>query len=130
MAESGGVFRSFSSVQFSRSIESDSLQPHGMQHARLPCPSLTLISCSNSTHVHRVSDASHPSHPLLPLLLFRSLEREFFIVTLKSSFIKENFQSFKLQCTIFSLLVSPVSSRLYSAITFPEFHTILLLKIF
>ena len=29
----------FSSVQFSRSVVSDSLQPHGLQHARPPCPS-------------------------------------------------------------------------------------------
>ena len=27
---------------------SDSLQPHGLQHARLPCPSPTLRACSNS----------------------------------------------------------------------------------
>ena len=27
--------------QFSRSVVSDSLQPHESQHARLPCPSLT-----------------------------------------------------------------------------------------
>ena len=26
---------------FSRSVMSDSLQPHGLQHARLPCPSPT-----------------------------------------------------------------------------------------
>ena len=31
----------FSSVQFSRSVVSDSLQPHGLQHARPPCPSRT-----------------------------------------------------------------------------------------
>ena len=31
----------FSSVQFSRSVMSDSLQPHELQHARPPCPSLT-----------------------------------------------------------------------------------------
>ena len=30
-----------SSVQFSRSVVSDSLQPHGLQPARLPCPSPT-----------------------------------------------------------------------------------------
>ena len=29
------------SVQFSCSVVSDSLQPHGLQHARLPCPSPT-----------------------------------------------------------------------------------------
>ena len=27
---------------------SDSLQPHGLQHARLPCPSLAPRACSNS----------------------------------------------------------------------------------
>ena len=32
----------FSSVQFSRSVMSDSFQPHESQHARLPCPSPTL----------------------------------------------------------------------------------------
>ena len=30
-----------SSVQFIRSVVSDSLQPHELQHARLPCPSPT-----------------------------------------------------------------------------------------
>jgi len=30
-----------SSLKFSRSVVSDSLRPHGLQHARLPCPSLT-----------------------------------------------------------------------------------------
>ena len=29
------------SVQFSRSVVSESLQPHGLQHNRLPCPSPT-----------------------------------------------------------------------------------------
>ena len=33
---------------FSHSIVSNSLQPHGLQHARLPCPSLSPRVCSNS----------------------------------------------------------------------------------
>ena len=37
-----------SSVQFSRSVVSNSLQPHGLQHARPPCPSPTPGACSNS----------------------------------------------------------------------------------
>ena len=37
-----------SSVQFSHSVTSDSLQPHGLQHARLPCSSPTPGACSNS----------------------------------------------------------------------------------
>ena len=51
------------SVQFSHSVVSDSLRTHGLQHARLPCPSPTPRDYSN--HVHRVSDAIQPSHPLL-----------------------------------------------------------------
>ena len=52
----------FSSVQFSRSVVSDSLRPYESQHARLPClsptPEFTQI------HVHRVSESIQPSHPL------------------------------------------------------------------
>ena len=33
---------------FSHSVMSDSLRPHGLQHARLPCPSPTPRACSNS----------------------------------------------------------------------------------
>ena len=36
------------SVQFSCSVVSNSLRPHGLQHARLPCPSPTPRACSNS----------------------------------------------------------------------------------
>ena len=35
-------------IQFSHSVVSDSWQPHGLQHARIPCPSLTPGACSNS----------------------------------------------------------------------------------
>ena len=38
----------FISVQFSRSVMSDSLRPHGLQHAMLPCPSPTPGAYSNS----------------------------------------------------------------------------------
>ena len=45
-----------SSVQFSRSVVSDSLRPHELQHARPPCPSPTprvhLNSCSSSRWHH------------------------------------------------------------------------------
>ena len=40
----------------------NSLQPHGLQHPRLHCPSPTPGACS--THVRRVGDANHPFHPL------------------------------------------------------------------
>ena len=49
---SRGVFqvREAVSVQFSRSVVSDSLRPHGLQHARPPCPSPT--PGVTQTHVH------------------------------------------------------------------------------
>ena len=40
--------RYLSSVQFSRSVMFGSLQTHGLQHTRLPCPSPTPRPCSNS----------------------------------------------------------------------------------
>ena len=42
------VPRIASSVKFSRSVVSDSLWPHGLQHAKLPYPSPTPRACSNS----------------------------------------------------------------------------------
>ena len=36
------------SVQFSRPVVSDSLWPHGLQPARLPCPLPIPVACSNS----------------------------------------------------------------------------------
>ena len=36
------------SAHFSHSVMSDSLRPHGLQHARLPCPLPTLGAYSNS----------------------------------------------------------------------------------
>ena len=45
----GNVKECSSSVQFSNSVVSNSLQPHGLQHAMLPCPSPTPRA-----HVYRV----------------------------------------------------------------------------
>ena len=44
--------------QFSHSVISDSLRPHGRQHARLPCPSPIPGACSNS---HPSSRSGHPT---------------------------------------------------------------------
>ena len=43
----------FSSVQFSHSVMSDSLQPHGLQHTRLPYLSQSPRVCSNSCPLNR-----------------------------------------------------------------------------
>ena len=60
-------------LQFSRSVVSDSLQLHGLQHARLPCPSPTPRACSNSCPL---SWWCYPSNHLIlccPLLLLPSI---------------------------------------------------------
>ena len=41
-------FQRKTSVQFSHSVVSNSSQPHGLQHTRLPCPSPTRGACSHS----------------------------------------------------------------------------------
>ena len=63
------------SVQLSCSLVSNSLGPHGLQHTRLPCPSLSPRVCSNSPHVHWANDAIQPSHLTLchPFLLLPSI---------------------------------------------------------
>ena len=43
----------FRSVQFSHSVMSDSLRPHGLQHARPPCPSPISEVYSNSCPLSR-----------------------------------------------------------------------------
>ena len=85
------TFLVFIWLLFSYSVVSDSLQPHGPQHARLPCPSPSPRVCSNSClilcdpglqharlpcpapsprvaqiRVHWVGDAIQPSHPVSP----------------------------------------------------------------
>ena len=48
-------------VQFSYSVMSNSLRPHGLQHATLPCPSPTP---GVQAHVHHIGDVIESSHPL------------------------------------------------------------------
>ena len=68
------LFR-FSSVQFSRSVMSNSLRPHELQHARPPCPSPTPGVHSDS----RPSSVMPSSHLILchPLLLLPSIPPSF-----------------------------------------------------
>ena len=54
-------------VQFSSSVMFDSLWPHGLQHARLPCPPPTPGACSNSCPLMMPSNHLILCHPLLLL---------------------------------------------------------------
>ena len=58
---------------FSHWVVSDSLWPHGLQHSRLPCPSLSPWVCSNSCPLSRWCHLT--SHLILchPLLLLPSI---------------------------------------------------------
>ena len=66
------LYMAFSCYHFSCSVMSNSLRPHGLQHARLPCSSPTLRACSNSCPS---SWWCHPNHLILccPLLLLPSI---------------------------------------------------------
>ena len=61
---------SYKSVQCSPSVMSDSLWPHGLQHARLPCPSPIPGACSNSCPS---SQWCHSTILFFPLLLLPSI---------------------------------------------------------
>ena len=67
-SNAGGSAHWVSSVQFSRSVMSDSLRPHGLQHVRLPCPSPTL-SLLKLMSIESVMPSNHLilCHPLLLL---------------------------------------------------------------
>ena len=60
------------SVQFSRSVMSDSLRPHGLQHARPPCASPTPWSLLRLMSIESVMPSNHlilssPSPPAFNL---------------------------------------------------------------
>ena len=53
---------------FSRLVVSDSLQPHGLQHARLPCPSPSPGAGSNSGSLSQWCHYHLPYDPTIPFL--------------------------------------------------------------
>ena len=62
LSHQGSQFFTFSSVQFGRSVVSDSLRPHELQHARPPCPSptpgLVYGVAQSRTRLKRLSSSS------------------------------------------------------------------------
>ena len=72
------------SVQFSHSVMSDSLQPHGLQHTRLPCPSPAPGSCSNACPSSRWCHTTFSSS----IVLFSSCLQPFPVI---GSFIMNKF---------------------------------------
>ena len=85
---------------FSCSVVSNSLWPHGLQHARLPCPSPSPEACSNSCPL---SQWCHPpSHPLSPTLLLPSI-----FPSIMVSFNKSALRIRWLEYWSFSFSISP-----------------------
>ena len=70
---------------FSCYVRSDSLQPHELQHTRLPCPSLSTGVCSNSSPL---SPWCHPviSTSVAPLLPLPSIFPSFRVFSLSRHF--------------------------------------------
>ena len=56
-------------------VVSDTLQPHGLQHTRLPCPSPSPGVCSNSCPLRGLVASNHliPCRPLLLPSIFPSI---------------------------------------------------------
>ena len=108
---------------------SASLQPHGLQHPRLPCPSLSLRVCSNScplsqwclpiisSSVTRFScPQSFPALESFPMRLFTSGGQN---IGALASVLPTNIQGwFPLELTGLISLLSKGISRVFSSTTF------------
>ena len=123
--------RSYSSVQCSCSVMSNSLWPHGLQPTRLPCPSPTPGACSNSFPLNQwchptILSSVIPSPPAFNLSqyhgLFQWVSIYFFIIWLISLSISPPIWSMLLKITEFSfvlrvekmILMLPESTCLHS----------------
>ena len=82
-----------SSVQFSRSVVSNSLWPHGLQHARLPCPSPIPGVCTNSWII--TTDAEKASDKIKHLFMIKTFSKlgiEFFLNMIKNIYFLKTLQ--------------------------------------
>ena len=93
-----------SSVQFTLSVVSSSLQPHGLQHTRPPCPSPTPIAYSNSCPL---SQWCHPtiSYSVVPFSsCLQSFPHQGLFQWVSSSHQVPKVLEFQLQCQSFQWL--------------------------
>ena len=123
--------------QFSCSVVSNSLWPHGLQHARLPCPSPTPRACSNSCPSSQwchptVSSSvvpfssclqSFPASESFPVSQFFTSDGQGIGASASASVLPMNIQDwFPLGLTGLDLLFSPRDSQKSS--TTPQFKSI------
>ena len=135
------LFRKLSSVHFNLSVVSDSLPTHGLQYARLPCPSPTTGAYSNSCPL---SQWSHPtisssgipfSYPLPSFPASGSFQMSQFFasggqstgVSASASVLPMNAQDwFPLGWTSCISLLSKGLSRVFSSTTLQKHHSSML----
>ena len=123
------------SVEFSFSLMSDSLQSHGLQHARLPCPSPTPGASSNSCPLHQwchptISSSVVPSpafglsqHQGLFQWVFFSSSGQSIGVSASASVLPMNIQDwFPLGWTSWISLQSKGLSRVFSNTTVQKYQ--------
>ena len=123
---------SSSSVQFSRSVRSDSLQPHESKHARPPCPSPTPRvhpnSCPLSRWCHLAISSSVvplsscpqslPASGSFPMSQLFAWGSQSIGVSVLASFLPMNTQNWSpLGCTGWTSLQSKGLSRVFSTTT-------------
>ena len=117
------------SVQFSRSVVSDSLWPHGLQQAMPPCPSLTPRVYSNSSPLsqwcHPTTSSSvvpfsscpqyFPASGSFPMSQFFTLGGQSIGASVSATVLPRNIQGrFSLGLTGFISLLSKGLSRVFS----------------
>ena len=123
---------SLSSVQFSRSAMSDSVRPHGLEHARPPCPSPTpsvyLNPCPLSQWCHPTISSSvvpfssclqsFPASGYFPMSQFFTSGGQCIGVSASASVLPMNIQDwFPLGYTAYISLLSKGFSRVFSNTT-------------
>ena len=127
-----GLESKYSVETFSSSLMSNSLWPHGLQHARLPCPSPTSRACTNSCPLSRWCHPTIPSSAVptssrlesfpasgsFPKSQFFASSGQRFGVSASASVLPMNTQDgFPLGLTGLIFLQSKGLSRIFSKIT-------------
>ena len=121
----------FSSVEFSRSVLSDSLRPHELQHTRPPCPSPTpgvhSNSCPSSRWCHPAISSSVvpysscpqslPASESFPMSQLFTWSDQSIGVSALASFLPKNTQDWSLEWTSWIILQSKGLSRVFSNTT-------------
>ena len=119
------------SFQFSHSVVSNSLRPHGLQHATFPCPSPTSRAYSNSCQSNQWSHQtisssiipfyclqSFPASGSFPMSQFFASGSQIIGVSASASVLPMNIQNlFPLEWTGCISLQSKALSRVFSSTT-------------